>query len=300
MKPSLLILAAGMGSRYGGIKQIDSFGPHGEKIIDYSIYDAIRAGFGKVVFVIRKEIENDFRDAVLGKFDDLIDIEFAFQELTLNYPDLPAVPDRQKPWGTSHAVLCARHKINEPFAVINADDFYGADAFVQMANFLTSDSDDKRHSMVGYRLSNTLSEFGSVSRGVCNTDDKGFLLSVTEMTKIYRKDGQIVAEDSDSLKALPENTIVSMNFWGFKPNIFTYLESQFIEFVKENHTNLKAEFYIPLSVDLLMKNNGFRVKVLDNAAEWFGVTYREDREFVDKSLNRLIRAGAYPENLWNV
>jgi UTP-glucose-1-phosphate uridylyltransferase len=300
MKPSLLILAAGMGSRYGGIKQIDSFGPHGEKIIDYSIYDAIRAGFGKVVFVIRKEIENDFRDAVLGKFDDLIDIEFAFQELTLNYPDLPAVPDRQKPWGTSHAVLCARHKINEPFAVINADDFYGADAFVQMANFLTSDSDDKRHSMVGYRLSNTLSEFGSVSRCVCNTDDKGFLLSVTEMTKIYRKDGQIVAEDSDSLKALPENTIVSMNFWGFKPNIFTYLESQFIEFVKENHTNLKAEFYIPLSVDLLMKNNGFRVKVLDNAAEWFGVTYREDREFVDKSLNRLIRAGAYPENLWNV
>lgn len=300
MKPTLLILAAGMGSRYGGIKQIDSFGPHGEKIIDYSIYDAIRAGFGKVVFVIRKEIESDFREAVLGKFDHLIQIEFAYQELTLNYPEIPPVPERQKPWGTSHAVLCAKDKINEPFAVINADDFYGADAFVQMAAFLTNDTDDKKHSMVGYRLSNTLSEFGSVSRGVCNTDENGFLRSVTEMTKIYRKDGQIVAEDGDTFKPLSENTIVSMNFWGFKPNIFEYIESQFIDFLKENHTNLKAEFYIPLSVDLLMKNNGFSVKVLDNAAEWFGVTYREDRDFVDKSLNKLIQSGAYPENLWNV
>lgn len=300
MKPTLLILAAGMGSRYGGIKQIDSFGPHGEKIIDYSIYDAIRAGFGKVVFVIRKEIESDFREAVLGKFDNLIQIEFAYQELSLNYPEIPPVPERQKPWGTSHAVLSAKDKINEPFAVINADDFYGADAFVQMAAFLTNDTDDKKHSMVGYHLANTLSEFGSVSRGVCNTDENGFLRSVTEMTKIYRKDGQIVAEDGDTFKPLSENTIVSMNFWGFKPNIFEYIENQFIDFLKEHHTNLKAEFYIPLSVDLLMKNNGFSVKVLDNAAEWFGVTYREDRDFVDKSLKKLIQSGAYPENLWNV
>jgi len=297
MKPTLVVLAAGMGSRYGGVKQIDAFGPSGETILDYSVYDAARAGFGKVVFIIRKEIEKDFREIFDAKLAPYVQVEYAFQTPDLPYEGIQSIPERSKPWGTGHAVLCAKEKIDGPFAVINADDFYGRDGFAQMANFLQNNEDGKLHSMVGYELPKTLSENGSVSRGVCEADVDGNLIKIVENTKIYPEDGKIISEVGDLKVELNPNSPVSMNFWGFMPSIFDNLEQWFVEFVNANADNPKSEYFIPLTVQQLM-GIGHKVKVLRNSGVWFGVTYQEDREIVSQSISALVKSGEYPEKLW--
>lgn len=297
MKPTLVVLAAGMGSRYGGVKQIDTFGPGGETILDYSVYDALRAGFGKVVFIIRKDIEQDFKEVFDKKLAARIPVEYAFQTADLAYPGIQQVPERTKPWGTGHAVLSARTHIHEPFAVINADDFYGRDGFVKMAEFLSSNTDQTVHSMVGYELPKTLSENGSVSRGVCEADGNDFLKAIVERTKVYAENGKIISEEGDTKRELDPNSPVSMNFWGFMPSIFDHLEGWFVDFVNKNADNPKAEYYIPLTVQGLM-NEGHNVKILRNSGVWFGVTYREDREHVSESIKKLVAAGEYPAKLW--
>jgi UTP-glucose-1-phosphate uridylyltransferase len=303
MKPTLLVLAAGMGSRYGGLKQIDPIGPAGETIIDYSIYDALKAGFGKVVFVIRREIETDFREVFLSKFANVIPIEYVFQELD-KIPSGISIPEgRTKPWGTGHAILMASEVIHEPFAVINADDFYGADAYRKMASFLSS-LEEKHQSelecaMVGYLLRNTMSEYGAVSRGVCRLDQNNNLQGVTECTNIEFTHGGIAYKDKyDALVFLEGDTLVSMNFWGFMPSFFKHLSDQFTTFIQENYNQHKAEFYIPSVVDKLIKDENAMVKVLKSADQWFGVTYKEDKPLVIQKINQLIRSGIYPENLW--
>jgi UTP-glucose-1-phosphate uridylyltransferase len=288
IKPTLLVLAAGMGSRYGSLKQVDKLGPSGETITDYSIYDAIRAGFGKVVFVIRKSIEADFKE-VFSKFSDKIEIEYVFQELD-NVPAGITVPaERQKPWGTGHAVMVGASKVNTPFAVINADDFYGANAYKVMAEHLTMNhaSDNDVYSMVGYVLENTLSENGFVSRGVCEIGENHTMKSITERTQIQRTDNKIVFKE-----------YVSMNFWGFPPSIFPKLEMHFKSFIEVNSQNLKAEFYIPYAVDDITKEIKAKVKILTSSSKWFGVTYKEDKETTIQRIKDLVKAGEYPENLW--
>jgi len=297
MKPTLVVLAAGMGSRYGGVKQIDAFGPSGETILDYSVYDAARAGFGKVVFIIRKEIEQDFREVFDKKLSPHIQVEYAFQTSDLNYPGIKSVPERTKPWGTGHAILCARENIHEPFAVINADDFYGYDGFLKMAEFLSTNQDQTVHSMVGYELPKTLSENGSVSRGVCEADADGNLTQIVEKTKIYPENGKIISEEGDAKTELNPNSPVSMNFWGFMPSIFDHIETWFVDFVNQNADNPKAEYFIPLTVQGLM-DLGHKVKILRNSGVWFGVTYREDREHVSASIAKLVAQGEYPAKLW--
>ena len=297
MKPTLVVLAAGMGSRYGGIKQIDTFGPGGETILDYSVYDALRAGFGKVVFIIRKDIEQDFKEVFDKKLAPHIPVEYAFQSADLDYPGIERVPERTKPWGTGHAVLSARAHIHEPFAVINADDFYGRDGFLKMANFLSSNTDQTIHAMVGYELPKTLSEHGSVSRGVCEADADDFLKTIVERTKVYPENGKIISEEGDTKLELDPNSPVSMNFWGFMPSIFDRLQGWFVDFVNKNADNPKAEYYIPLTVQGLM-DQGHKVKILRNSGVWFGVTYREDREHVSESIKKLVEAGEYPAKLW--
>lgn len=297
MKPTLVILAAGMGSRYGGIKQIDPFGPNGETIIDYSLFDAIRAGFGKIVFIIRPELEQDFRDVFSHKLDGKIPYEFAYQTLDITPYGIQNPEGREKPWGTGHAILAAASKINTGFAVINADDFYGKDAFVTMVDFLTNEKSETVHAMAGYQLAKTLSENGSVSRGVCESDENGNLKNITERTKIYRKDGGIVAEEGSELLELAENSPVSMNFWGFQTSILPKLTQWFSDFAKNNISNLKAEYYIPLAVKSLMEE-GHTIKIIPNNAQWFGVTYREDKEGVQENLAALTKSGEYPVNLW--
>ncbi|MHC1774384.1 MAG: NDP-sugar synthase [Lentimicrobium sp.] len=301
MKPTLMILAAGMGSRYGGLKQVDPIGPSGETILDYSVFDAIRAGFGKVVFIIRKDIENDFREIFINRLQKHIEIDWVFQETSILPDGYKAPEGRVKPWGTGHAVLMAAGKIHEPFAVINADDFYGFDAFKTIADFFTAQetSGSTDYAMVAYELQNTLSDFGAVSRGECATDEEGWLLSVTERTQIERVNGNIVYRDTDGVETpLTDNTPVSMNFWGFTPDFFDQLKEQFIEFIKANNDNLKSEFYIPTVVDQLIKNNLKKVKVLSNSGQWFGITYKEDKPLVICKLNELIVKGHYPSNLW--
>lgn len=297
MKPTLVVLAAGMGSRYGGVKQIDKFGPSGETILDYSIYDAVRAGFGKVVFIIRKEIEQDFREVFDNKLAPHIQVEYAFQTADLPYAGIKQVSERTKPWGTGHAMLCAKDKINGPFAVINADDFYGHDGFVKMAEFLSNNQDSTLHSMVGYELPKTLSENGSVSRGVCEDDGEGNLKQIVENTKIYPENGKIISEMGDSKIELDPNSPVSMNFWGFMPSVFDNLEQWFVEFVNENAENPKSEYFIPLTAQQLM-GIGHKIKILRNSGVWFGVTYREDREHVSESISKLVEQGEYPGKLW--
>lgn len=301
MKPTLLVMAAGMGSRYGSLKQIDPVGPNGETIIDYSIYDAIRAGFGKVVFIIRKDIENDFREVFISKLAGRIEVDYVFQELD-KLPEGLKVPEgRVKPWGTGHAILMAAEKVKEPFAAINADDFYGAGAYKVMADYLMSldEKSDTDFAMVGYDLHNTMSEFGSVSRGICHMDSESWLSEVTEKTKIqYTNNGIADIQDNGETTPLKETDIVSMNFWGFTPSFFRMAEPLFINFIKDNIANLKAEFYIPLAVDLLIKGGQARVKVLQSHDKWFGVTYKEDKPLVIKKLGELIREGVYPEKLW--
>ncbi len=297
MKPTLVVLAAGMGSRYGGVKQIDRFGPSGETILDYSVFDAIRAGFGKVVFIIRKEIEADFREVFDKNLSSRIEVEYAFQSNDLRFEGITSVPERTKPWGTGHAVLCAREAIAGPFAVINADDFYGRDGFVKMADFLQHNTDQTIHSMVGYELPKTLSDFGSVSRGVCEADAQDFLKSITERTKVFAEDGKIISEEGETRIELNPDSPVSMNFWGFMPSVFDDLERWFVDFVNQHAANPKAEYFIPLTVQSLMAK-GHKVKILRNSGVWFGVTYREDRGFVSDSIQRLVKSGEYPEKLW--
>lgn len=299
MKPTLLILAAGLGSRYGGVKQMDKIGPSGESIIDYSVYDAIRAGFGKVVFVLNPAIEKDFREIYEPRLAGKIETAFVLQEIN-NIPDgIEFNAERVKPWGTGHAVMMAKEVINEPFAVINADDFYGRDAYQVLSDFLTTLSNDQtNYAMVGYLLKNTLSDFGSVSRGVCSNNDKGFLTDVVERTSIVRKNGKVYYTDGDTEVAIDENSIVSMNFWGFTPKFFHQLDRDFRTFIAENAGQLKAEFFIPLVVNNLIKSNEASIKVLKSTAQWFGVTYQEDKPVTIQKIKELVAKGVYPENLW--
>ncbi len=299
MKPTLLILAAGMGSRYGGLKQIDKIGPSGEAIIDYSIFDAIRAGFGKVVFVIRKELKQDFREFFGNKLDGKIEMEFVYQEID-NVPEgIEITIDRKKPWGTGHAILVAKDAINEPFAVINADDFYGADAYRAIAEYFNSNTNPNNHSMVGYQLGGTLSDFGTVSRGVCNTDENNFLHKIEEFTKIGIRNGDICFDDgTENWKPLTGTEIVSMNFWGFYPEMFQIFEKGFERFIKTAKDDPKAEYFIAWPLMDMMKNNKGRVKVLETNAQWFGVTYKEDKPIAIQKINNLVKAGNYPDNLW--
>jgi len=299
MKPTLFILAAGMGSRYGGLKQIDGLGPNGETIMDYSVFDALRGGFGKIVFVIRKDFEEDFRKVVLSKYEHKIPCEVCFQSLDKVPAGCTYNLERTKPWGTNHAVLMAKDLINEPFAVINADDFYGQDAFKVMAEYLQSiEGTQGQYSMVGYRVQNTLSEHGTVSRGVCATDDKGYLTDVVECTKIEEKGGVITNSEEGAEQEIALNTPVSMNFWGFTPEYFEYAEKAFVEFLKVNGQELKKEFYIPTVVNELIKAGKASCKVLDTTAKWFGVTYAEDRPQFILKINELINKGIYPEKLF--
>lgn len=297
MKPTLFVLAAGMGSRYGGLKQLDGLGPNGETIMDYSIFDAIRGGFGKVVFVIRKDFEQDFRDKILSKYQNHIPVELVFQGLT----DLPAgYEDRVKPWGTNHAVLMGKDVIHEPFAVINADDFYGRDSFAVLGKALAEMGGKKNdYCMVGYRVGNTLSESGSVARGVCETNAEGYLTTVVERTAIERIDGKVSFKDENGvMQTIGDTTPVSMNMWGFTPDYFTYSEEYFKEFLDENKGNLKAEYFIPLMVNKLINDGTARVKVLDTTSKWFGVTYAADRQGVVDKIQALVNAGEYPAKLF--
>lgn len=302
MKPTLLILAAGIGSRYGGLKQADSIGPHGESIIEYSIYDAIRAGFGKVVIVIRKSIEQEFKEKIAGKFNGKIKVEYAFQEIDTPIEGIEKFPERKKPWGTGHAVLVAKDLIHEPFLVINADDFYGFNAFQKMADFLTHQCTPTQHGMVGYFLKNTLSENGSVSRGVCEVDTKGHLTSVTERTKILKdeEDNQIYYFEDDWRIHLPDDTIVSMNFWGFHPTVFDLAQKMFVDFVKDNFDNPTAEFYIPKVANAVIQEKLGDLTVMTTRDQWYGVTYQEDKQTVQNAFWALTTIGAYPSQLWEV
>jgi len=299
MKPTLVVLAAGMGSRYGGLKQIDKLGPSGQAILQYSCFDAARAGFGKVVFVIRRDIEKDFKDLIISKVSKSIACEYCFQDKD-DLPEGFTLPDtREKPWGTAHAVLAARRSVMEPFAVINADDFYGKEAYQTIADYFKKLPKDlnNQYCMVGYPVKNTLSEYGTVSRGICNTDSTGNLTTVVERTKIIRKEsGEIVFIEDDKETSIEENTPVSMNFWGFTPSFFKHLEEAFKVFLKENIDKPKAEFLIPWVVDRLIKTGTASTKVLACDAKWFGVTYKEDRPAVVQKFKDLTLQGEYPED----
>lgn len=299
MKPTLLILAAGMGSRYGGLKQIEPVGPSGETILEYSIYDAIRAGFGKVVFVIRKSFADEFKSRFESKLTGKIEIEYVYQEID-KLPEGYSLPeDREKPWGTGHAVLVAKDIINEPFAVINADDFYGAEAYLVISKYLKESITDQRYAMVGYNLNRTLSDFGTVSRGICITDNNNLLTKITETHKIKQEDQHISCESEDNLPTkLNGSETVSMNFWGFHPSIFKNIENQFINFLKTNINQPKSEFYIPFVVFEMIKNAQISVKVLSANSPWFGVTYKEDKPYVVQQIQDLTNKGVYPNQLW--
>ncbi|MDI3505292.1 MAG: hypothetical protein PWQ81_514 [Bacteroidota bacterium] len=300
MKPTLFVLAAGMGSRYGGLKQLDGVGPSGETIMDYSIYDAVHAGFGKLVFVIRKSFEKDFREKIVKKYEHKIPVELVFQDLD-NLPAGFSVPEgREKPWGTNHAVMMGKDVIHEPFAVINADDFYGRESYKVLADYLSElDNTRNQYCMIGYRVGNTLSESGTVARGICETDAEGNLTGVVERTQVMRIDGEVKYKDeNDQWISIPDNTPVSMNMWGFTPDYFEYSEKYFVEFLKNNIQNPKAEFFIPLVVNELIVNNTAKVKVLDTPSKWFGVTYAEDRPEVVAKLQQLVNDGVYPSPLW--
>jgi len=297
-QPTLLILAAGMASRYGSMKQIQSFGPSGETIVDYSIYDAIRAGFKKVVFIIRKEFLEDFKEIFEPKLKGRVEVDYVFQDLNAFTDGYQVPPDRTKPWGTAHAVLCAKTAINEPFAVINADDFYGRDAFEKAYQFLTTAADEKVYSIIGYDLLKTLSDNGTVNRGVCQVDDKGNLTSIAERINISRQNGKIVCDDTQEPKELPLQSSVSMNFWCFSPSIFPYSEKLFNEFLGKNLNNLKSEFFIPIVADEFTNSGSGIIKVIPTSSQWFGVTYKEDAPGVKASLDALVNAGEYPTSLW--
>lgn len=299
MKPTLLVLAAGMGSRYGGLKQLDAVGPSGETIMDYSIYDAIRAGFGKVVFVIRRDFEEDFRRQILPKYENHIPVELVFQSIDALPAGFKAPEGRTKPWGTNHAVMMAAEAIKEPFTVINADDFYGRDSFATIGRELANVEGESNYCMVGFRVGNTLSESGTVARGVCSVSADGYLTGVVERTDIQRVDGKITFTGDNGFKvSTDDHTLVSMNMWGFTPDYFRYSEEHFSEYLSHNITNPKAEFYIPLMVNQLIVTGKARVKMLDTTSQWFGVTYAEDRAEVVAKINALVEAGEYPARLF--
>ena len=304
MKPTLFLLAAGMGSRYGGLKQLDTLGPQGQSIMDYSIYDAIQAGFGKIVWVIRKDFEEQFRTQILSKYEGHVPCELCFQSLDA-LPEGFTVPEgRQKPWGTNHAVLMGKDVIKEPFAVLNCDDFYDRDAFMVMGKFLSNlpEGSKGKYAMVGFSVSNTLSESGTVSRGICENDEKThFLTSVVERTKIERRNGVVqYLDENDKWVSIPDNTPCSMNFWGFTPDYFQYSEEYFKQFLSDpkNQENLKSEFFIPLMVDTLIKQGKATCEVLDTTSKWFGVTYPEDRPEVVAKLAELHAKGQYPDKMF--
>lgn len=301
MKPTLLILAAGIGSRYGGLKQLDPIGPSGETIVDYSIYDALQSGFGKVVFIIKEEIEQDFREVFFEKLKNHVAVDYVMQEIW-KVPEGVKVPEgRRKPWGTGHAILMADGTIDGPFAVINSDDFYGRGAYQKLAEYYQgwSPSRENDYCMVGYRVANTLSEFGAVSRGVCQTDENGFLLDVVERTQIARGEKGICFSEKGQEFPLADNTTVSMNFWGFTPSFFGFLRTGFDDFIRKNVNELKSEYYIPTEVNHLIRERRATVRVLPCVEKWFGMTYHEDREQVVKNIRSLIKNGVYPENLWS-
>ncbi|MBC8126912.1 MAG: NTP transferase domain-containing protein [Gloeobacteraceae cyanobacterium ES-bin-144] len=301
MKPTLLVLAAGMGSRYGGLKQMDPMGPNGETVLDYSVYDAIRAGFGRVVFIIREDFAEAFKQGVGARFAGRIQVDYVFQELT-DLPDGYNVPEgREKPWGTSHAVRAARHAVKEHFAVINADDFYGQDAYLRAAAFFDSlpDGTTNEIAMVGYPLENTLSDHGHVNRGICKIDEKGFLTNVEEYLNIEREDDGYVRGNAldGKRRVVPNGSLVSMNFWAFGPAFFEQLEEAFTRFISESGTHMKSECYIPTVVDQLIHSGHAKCPVLRTTSQWFGVTYPDDKPFVVESIRKLIAAGEYPEKL---
>ncbi|WP_036878164.1 sugar phosphate nucleotidyltransferase [Xylanibacter oryzae] len=303
MKPTLLLLAAGMGSRYGGLKQLDGLGPNGETIMDYSIYDAIKAGFGKIVFVIRKDFENDFREKILSKYEGHIPVELCFQSLDSLPEGFTCPADRVKPWGTNHAVMMAQNAIKEPFCVINCDDFYNRDAFMVIGKFLSElpEGSKNDYAMVGFRVGNTLSENGTVARGICSKDEKENLTTVVERTEIMRVNGPVSYKDENGKwVAVEDNTPVSMNMWGFTPDYFEYSVAYFKEFLSDpaNISNLKAEFFIPLMVNKLINEKTATVKVLDTTSKWFGVTYAADRQSVVDKIQSLIDSGVYPNKLF--
>ena len=303
MKPTLFLLAAGMGSRYGGLKQLDKLDPHGETIMDYSIYDAINAGFGKLVFVIRKDFEEDFRNIVLSKYEGHIPCELVFQALDALPEGFTCPAERTKPWGTNHAVMMGKDVIKEPFAVLNCDDFYDRDAFQVMGKWLSElpEGSTGKYAMVGFRVGNTLSESGTVSRGICENDENHHLTSVVERTKIQRFDGVVkYLDDDDNWVAIPDTTPVSMNFWGFTPDYFAHSEEYFKTFLSDpkNMENLKSEFFIPLMVDKLIKDGTATCEVLDTTSKWFGVTYPEDRPEVVAKFQKLADDGVYPEKMF--
>ena len=302
-EPVLIVMAAGMGSRYGGLKQMDPVGSGGELIIDFSLYDAVMAGFKKVIFIIKKEMEKDFKPLIEGRSGRFIEVDYAFQELS----DLPAgysVPEgRVKPWGTCHAVLSCKDKIDGQFAVINADDFYGAGAFQSMYDFLlkAEDKESYCYSMIGYQLENTLTENGHVARGVCNTSKDGYLTSITERTKIMWRDGLIQFTENDKdWEVVPKGTTVSMNFWGFSPSMMKEMEERFPAFLDKTllENPLKAEFFLPLAVDQLLKEKKATIKILKSSDRWYGVTYKEDKESVIAALQSMKDKGLYPEKIW--
>lgn len=298
MKPTLFVLAAGMGSRYGSLKQLDGLGPNGETIMDYSVYDAIRGGFGKVVFVIRHSFADEFKEKVVKKYAEVIPTEVVYQELDY-LPKGFSVPEgRQKPWGTNHAVMMGKDVIKEPFAVINADDFYGRESFAIIGKWLSEQTGENKYCMVGYRVGNTLSESGTVSRGICETNEKSELTSVVERTQIGYYNGGIAFKEGEEWTMLDPNVPVSMNMWGFTPDYFKYSEEIFIKFLKENMSNLKAEFFIPLIVNELIQTGRASVTVLDTPSKWFGVTYAQDRPDVVAKIADLIAKGEYPEKLF--
>ena len=297
-KPTLMILAAGMASRYGSMKQIQEFGPGGETIMDYSIYDAIQAGFKKLVFIIRKEFEAEFREIFEPKLKGKIEIEYVHQELNAFIGDRSIPEGRTKPWGTAHAVLCASDVINEPFAVINADDFYGRDAFVKAADFLNNSASPENFAIIGYELLNTLSKNGSVNRGVVELDASGNLAGVTERLNISENEGKIIAEDNLEPREIDKNASVSMNFWCFDPYIFEYSEELFNKFLDDHMHEAKSEFFIPIVADQYIAENKGKIEVIGTNAKWFGVTYKEDAPEVKENLNKLIAEGAYPSKLW--
>jgi UTP-glucose-1-phosphate uridylyltransferase len=299
MKPTLVIMAAGMASRYGSMKQIQQFGPSGETIMDYSIFDAIKSGFKKVVFIIRKDFAEDFKNIFEPKLAGKIETAYVYQEMDKYMEGTPIPADRTKPWGTSHAILCAQEVVQEPFAVINADDFYGGDAFKKAHDFLLNDCKSDVYALIGYELAKTLSENGSVSRGVCEVDKNNNLVAIYERVKIYRENGKMVYEEGDGSKhEVSEDAKASMNFWCFHPSIFPFLQEGFKEFLKNNINNPKAEYLIPYSADQFIKQGKGVIKVIPTSAQWFGVTYKEDAPVVKRSLHEQVKSGAYPNKLW--
>jgi len=298
-KPTLLILAAGMGSRYGGNKQIDGFGPNGETIIEYSIYDAIRAGFGKVVFIVREEILQEVKDKFLPKLEGKVEVDFVLQSLEKLVPDELKNPERSKPYGTAHAVLCAKDAVKEPFAVINADDFYGLEAFEALGNFLSNGVQPNLHCMVGYAVEDVLSDNGTVARGVCETNEENQLLGMVETTNIQREGDKIISREDQVTQEIKPGTPVSMNCWGFHPSIFNAIEDMWIPFLKGSQSNLKSEFYIPTVANHLIQEGKAVVEILAGGKTWFGVTYAEDKPDVIAALEKLHGEGAYPSNLWH-